>query len=707
MSKYCPICFVSYPQSAEKCEADGTPLIVPLERDLTGEVLDDRYTILGAVGRGGMGVVYKAEQRIIGRTVALKVLRREIAQDATAVKRFLTEARAIASLSNPHTVTLHDFGVTKDGLLYYTMELLEGSSLAAIIHRCVAGGVSGALDCERAVALALQVCDSLEEAHDKGILHRDLKPDNVLVTLRRGREHAKVLDFGVAKVLSGITEGSVTRTGLTVGTPEYLSPEQAQGRAVTPASDIYSLAVVLYEMLVGVPPFLGESPMTTAISQVRDPVPRMADRRPGVVVPEAVEAVVRRALEKDPLARFQSAQAFRAALMTALREDERTTVEVSRELPSDAEEGDAEESPESDLDAASRSTIRVPLADCLKAMAGGAGADPPSTTPEGQAVPSDTQPGLRDDAPTTVTLGPPPAEREVVEPRAPRKVRPDVDTQPIAVADRGRVAARPLRNTAKELRELSRRNRRAMVAGGVAVAALVALLLVWGALRRAKVDSAPAEESAGSREVRADAPEPPALRAPAVASPSLPVHTKRSPEVEALLHARRATAKVGAPELEPAVEAASRPPDDAGGPTKPDPPPEAPGAALLEQARAAKEAGRLDEALGALRQARQAGAEEAGLSALEGECTKALHARQADTLIAEGKGEMASGRYRSARASFVKARPLAAEETAVDALIRECDRKLTRGTSSGKNHAKSRGKDKLRHDSDFEGLEID
>ena len=215
--KYCPRCFTKFPSSLKKCPKDGQHLVCLMERDLTGEVLDDRYTVMGLVGRGGMGVVYKAEQHLIKRIVALKVLRREVVQDETSVKRFLNEARAIASLQNPHTITLHDFGVTHDGLLYYTMELLKGNPLSMLIKN------EAPIDYQRAAGFIIEACDSLQEAHENNILHRDLKPDNLFVIKRWDKEHIKVLDFGIAKLVGDTSMETVTKTGMVIGTPRYLS----------------------------------------------------------------------------------------------------------------------------------------------------------------------------------------------------------------------------------------------------------------------------------------------------------------------------------------------------------------------------------------------------------------------------------------------------------------------------------------------------
>ena len=314
--KYCPKCFKKYPLSTEKCPEDGSYLVAPMDKDLVGEVLDDRYTIMERVGKGGMGVVYKAEQHLIKRIVALKVLRREIVQDESAVKRFLNEARAIATLDSKHTITLHDFGVTRDGLLYYTMELLKGRPLSVIIQD------EAPLEHVRAAGLLLQACRSLEEAHEHNILHRDLKPENLFVSMKKGKEQLKVLDFGIAKLVGDSSMDTVTQAGMIVGTPQYLSPEQAKGKPVAQTSDLYSLGIVLYEMLAGEPPFMGETPMATLWAHIQDPVPPLTQKNPNVQVPRSIEAFLARALEKEPSDRFQSAAAFSDALRRAVEDHE-------------------------------------------------------------------------------------------------------------------------------------------------------------------------------------------------------------------------------------------------------------------------------------------------------------------------------------------------------------------------------------------------
>ena len=316
MDKYCPRCSKEYPSNIEKCPEDGSWLILLEQEDLIGKELDGRHKVLSKLGQGGMGVVYVAEQIMVGRKVALKVLRKDLGQDKSTVTRFFTEAKAIATLKNPHTVTLFDFGVTRDGLLYYTMELLEGKSLAAVIKK------DGPLDFYRASHIVLQTLDSLEEAHRKEILHRDLKPDNIFLSKdkHKDKEWVTILDFGIAKLLGDSTVESVTRTGMICGTPAYLSPEQAIGNPAVPASDLYSLGIVLYEMLAGLPPFKETTPLKILMKHLHErPVP-ISVRNPDVEVPAAVDRFLLKVLEKDATKRYPNTEDFRSGLKEALAE---------------------------------------------------------------------------------------------------------------------------------------------------------------------------------------------------------------------------------------------------------------------------------------------------------------------------------------------------------------------------------------------------
>jgi beta-lactam-binding protein with PASTA domain/predicted Ser/Thr protein kinase len=264
-------------------------------------IIDGRYRVLQRVGSGGMADVVCAEDLQLGRRVAIKLLHRRFAEDAEFVERFRREASSAAGLQHPNVVSVYDRGEW-DGTYYIAMEFLEGRTLKKLVVD------EAPLDPQRAVDLTTQILKAARFAHKRGIIHRDLKPHNVIVDAE-GR--AKVTDFGIAK--AGASD--MTQTGSIMGTAQYLSPEQAQGHAVSAPSDLYSVGIILYEMLTGRVPFEGESAVTIALKQVGEaPVPPSAFN-PGI--PPALEAVVMRALEKDPARRFADADEFMGALDAA------------------------------------------------------------------------------------------------------------------------------------------------------------------------------------------------------------------------------------------------------------------------------------------------------------------------------------------------------------------------------------------------------
>jgi len=267
-----------------------------------GSVVDKRYRVLRRIGSGGMADVWLAEDAHLQRQVALKVLHSRYLQDPDFIARFQREAESAAGLQHPNIVAVFDRG-QDDGINYIAMRYVEGPTLKELIER--------GLTPEQAVALVRQVLEGARFAHRNGIVHRDLKPQNVIVD-EEGK--AVVTDFGIAR--AGVSE--ITQTGSVMGTPQYLSPEQAQGFEVTGASDLYSIGVILYEALTGRVPFEGESAVAVAMKQVSE-----TPQRPSSINPQvspALDAVVMRALEKEPGNRFQSADAFIAALDQAMRE---------------------------------------------------------------------------------------------------------------------------------------------------------------------------------------------------------------------------------------------------------------------------------------------------------------------------------------------------------------------------------------------------
>jgi eukaryotic-like serine/threonine-protein kinase len=271
------------------------------ERLEAEQIVDGRYRIVERLGSGGMADVYAAEDLQLGRRVALKVLYRRFAEDQEFVERFRREASSAAGLQHQHVVSVYDRG-EYDGTYYIAMEYLEGRSLKRIVEE------EAPLDPARAIDLIIQVLRAARFAHRRGIIHRDFKPHNVIVD---GEDRAKVTDFGIAR--AGASD--MTQTGSIMGTAQYLSPEQAQGHAVSAASDLYSIGIMLYELLTGRVPFDGESAVTIALKQVSEtPVPPSASNP---AVSPGLEAVVLRALEKDPARRFTDADEFIAALEAA------------------------------------------------------------------------------------------------------------------------------------------------------------------------------------------------------------------------------------------------------------------------------------------------------------------------------------------------------------------------------------------------------
>jgi eukaryotic-like serine/threonine-protein kinase len=271
-------------------------------RDLPADtVVDQRYSIVRRIGSGGMADVYLAQDRQLGRKVALKLLYRRFAQDADFVERFKREASSAAGLQHPHVVGVYDRGEW-DGTYYIAMEYLEGRSLKQVLQE------EGTLPPDRAIDVVVQILQAARFAHQRGIVHRDIKPHNVIVD-DEGR--AKVTDFGIAR--AGASD--MTETGSIMGTAQYLSPEQAQGHSVGPSSDLYAIGILLYELLAGRVPFDGDSPVTIALKQVSElPVPPSA-YNPSV--PPELDAIVLHALEKEPERRFADADEFIAALERA------------------------------------------------------------------------------------------------------------------------------------------------------------------------------------------------------------------------------------------------------------------------------------------------------------------------------------------------------------------------------------------------------
>jgi beta-lactam-binding protein with PASTA domain/tRNA A-37 threonylcarbamoyl transferase component Bud32 len=262
-------------------------------------VFSDRYEMVRHIARGGMAQVYLAQDLLLDRPVALKVLFPELSVDHSFVERFRREAKAAANLSHPNIVSVYDWG-QGENTYFIVMEYVDGPTLSSMLR-------DGPLAPERAAVIAAAVAAALDFAHRRGVIHRDVKPGNVLIDQRN---QVKVADFGIARAVG--TSENLTQTGSVMGTATYFSPEQAQGYAVDPRSDVYSLGVVLYEMVTGQAPFSGDSPVAIAYKHVKEPVPLPRQINPAV--PPALESVILKAMAKDPADRYQSAEEMRADL---------------------------------------------------------------------------------------------------------------------------------------------------------------------------------------------------------------------------------------------------------------------------------------------------------------------------------------------------------------------------------------------------------
>jgi len=276
---------------------------------MLGRVIDDKYRIDAEIGAGGMATIYRATRLHIGDVVAIKVLHSELLRDPQFAERFKREAQAAARLKHPNVVAIYDFGVSADGIIYIVMELVEGVDLRTIIKD------AGPMPAGLAAEIVRQVCAALAAAHGQGVVHRDIKPANIAVETTPDGPRVKVLDFGIVR-LGGGAMTAFTQTGAVLGTPAYMSPEQCLGEELDGRSDIYSLGVVLFEMLCGVVPFNSPTPTAVAIQHVQEAPPPL--RVLNASISAAVENVVLRALAKRPDDRFANVREFADALTAAV-----------------------------------------------------------------------------------------------------------------------------------------------------------------------------------------------------------------------------------------------------------------------------------------------------------------------------------------------------------------------------------------------------
>jgi len=287
------------------------------ERDLSGTLLAGRYRVDSQIGGGGMGTVHAGEHLEVGRKVAIKILRPESAAHPALVERFRREARLTARVEHEHVVECLDVGVSDDGLCFYVMEWLRGEDMHALLRR------ERCLPWPRARAIVVQICRALAAAHAQGVVHRDLKPGNVFLVRREDNpDFVKVLDFGIAKLVApDEPEGEVlTRIGEVVGTTPYMAPEMAAGEAFDHRIDVYATGVILFQALCGRLPFRGKTPRQILTAILQAELPRLSAMHPGIVASPQLEALVARALHRDPAERYQDMAALHEALM-ALPED--------------------------------------------------------------------------------------------------------------------------------------------------------------------------------------------------------------------------------------------------------------------------------------------------------------------------------------------------------------------------------------------------
>lgn len=369
----CGHCKSIFRSGFSRCPADGHELAPLVDDPFVGQVFAGRYAIEALVGEGAMGRVYRARHTRMSKRFAVKIMFGDLASDATMRARFQSEAEAASRLDHPHVVSVVDFGDTVGGLVYMVMDFVEGVSLARLLE--VAGGP---LSEARARVLLRQIALGLQHAHDRGLVHRDLKTDNIVVVETEGHEVARIIDFGIA-MFSDAAPGpaKLTAVGVVIGTPAYMSPEQACGEKIDHRSDLFSLGIVAYEMLAGKKPFDGH-PFEMARQNIASTPPPLAVRTPGVRVDPQLEAMVFRLLAKSRDDRYPIAQAFVDALDGVLSPEFEPTLKLTAPVPAAAltpRRSDVDLSAERPLaNPPPRSRAVVGLGLGLVLVAGGAGA---------------------------------------------------------------------------------------------------------------------------------------------------------------------------------------------------------------------------------------------------------------------------------------------------------------------------------------------
>ncbi len=325
--KYCETCNATYPTGFNTCPKDQTVLRVASEL-LPGLVIRDKYQIVEKIGSGGMATVYRVKHLAFNEERAIKVVSSKLMDDPNFIKRFRTEAIVTRKLQHPNAVRVDDLDTTEDGRLFMVMEYVQGRDLRHVLQQ------GGPLPIDRTLDVSWQVSSALAAAHQLGITHRDIKPDNILLVAQSaGKDLVKVLDFGIAKVREGAMDVgggyTATQTGMVVGTPQYISPEQAMGRSgdqIDGRADLYSLAVVIYEMLTGRQPFESDTAMGLLLHHLQTAPTPPHLLCPNLNIPPALSMVLIKALEKDPSKRFQTANEMMEALAGARKQTAETGI---------------------------------------------------------------------------------------------------------------------------------------------------------------------------------------------------------------------------------------------------------------------------------------------------------------------------------------------------------------------------------------------
>ena len=346
--KTCPICDFEYEDIVDVCPRHDVQLVSKVHDPLIGATVRDRYIINEMLGRGAMGVVYKATQTTDGKEVAIKVLHTHLASDTESVKRFHHEARAASSLMHPNIVRLYDVGIIPGGQPYIAMELLPGITLSDHLK------AQKVLSTSEALPIIRQVCEALAEAHSHGVLHRDIKPANIMLTNRFGQENfVVVLDFSIAKVIQRVSDVDSTTPGLIFGSPAYMSPERFMGRGGDFRSDIYSLGIIMFQMLAGRTPFKSSDLYTLMNEHVTTVPPTVKEVRPESDVPDDLEVAIARTLAKKPEDRYSNMKQLLTEIYEIYRHGAEKTMQRMQ---------DAQHSAELSLAARSGDTLVEPVA---------------------------------------------------------------------------------------------------------------------------------------------------------------------------------------------------------------------------------------------------------------------------------------------------------------------------------------------------------